>query len=304
MRAIAILNRDAGTLRTMDLEVYAEHLRRAFAAHGHVVECQIVAGNQVVETLTSASRDPSCEALIVAGGDGTVSAAAGIAWKSGRPLGVIPAGTMNLFARAIGLPLDVAAVPDVLARWNVRAVDICDAEGHPFVHQFSAGMHARMIRLREKLPYRSRLGKIGANLRASFSAALNPPAFDVTYAVGGQKRKLRISAVSVSNNPFGASPFLVPERLDGGRLGLYFAKALDWRGAFRLAFDILRGKLKENVAIRAETAGEVALDFPRRRRRARCVIDGELMPLPRSMTIRIHPGELKILAPASGQAAG
>ena len=298
MKAIAILNRDAGTLRTMDLEAYAELLRLAFEAHGHDVDCRIVPGKHVVEALKKASRDPSCEALIVAGGDGTVSAAAGIAWKSGCPLGVIPAGTMNLFARAIGLPLDVSAVPDVLAQWNVRAVDICDAEGHPFVHQFSAGMHARMIRLREKLPYRSRLGKINANVRASFAAALNPPAFDVAYAVGGQREKLRVSAISVSNNPFGPSPFLVSERLDGGRLGLYFAKTLNWRGALRLAFDILRGKLKENIAVRAETAGEVELQFPRRKRSAHCVIDGELMPLPRSITIRTHPGELKILGPA------
>lgn len=297
MRAIAILNRHAGTLRTMDLEAFSRDLRDAFAAEGHSLDCRLVDGRDVVAAIEAAAAEPDCQGLIVAGGDGTVSAAAGIAWKSGLPLGVIPAGTMNLFARAIGLPLNVADVPAILARWQVRAVDICEAEGHSFIHQFSAGMHVRMIRLREKMPYRSRFGKMAANIRASVSTALDPPQFDVAYAADGKRERLRVSAVSVSNNTFGPNPLLVAERLDGGHLGLYFARALNWRGALRLAFDILRGKLKENISVRAQTAEEVVLHFPGRSRSARCVIDGELLPLPREIHIRIHPGALKILAP-------
>jgi diacylglycerol kinase family enzyme len=297
MRAIAILNRDAGTLRTTNLEAYVTAFEAAFAAKGHEVVCRVVDGRDVIKALEEVAADESADALIIAGGDGSVSAAAAIAWKRGVPLGVVPAGTMNLFARAAGLPLNVHAVPAVLADWNIVAADICDADGHPFVHQFSAGMHARMVRLREKMVYRSRLGKLAANLRASLGVALNPPSFDVAYTVGGRRETLRVSAISVSNNPFGPSPILVPERLDGGHLGLYLAGRLDWRGAIKLAFDILRGRLKENVAVRAELVDEVELHFPKRKRSAHCVLDGELLPLPRTIRIRIHPGELKIFAP-------
>jgi diacylglycerol kinase family enzyme len=299
MRAIAVLNKDAGTLRTMDLEAYVSLLETAFAAEGHQVDCRVVAGRDVVAALKAAAAEPQTDALIVAGGDGSVSAAAAIAWKSGHPLGVIPAGTMNLFARAIGLPLDVNAVPGVLAQWNVMAADIGDANGNPFVHQFSAGMHARMIRLREKIAYKSRLGKIAANIRASIGVLLDPPGFDLTYKTNGNEESLKVSAISVSNNAFGPSPMLISERLDGGHLGLYLAKRLNWKGALHLAFDLFRGKLKENIAIRSELVQEVELHFPRRTPTARCVLDGELMPLPRDIRICIHPGALKVLGPAS-----
>lgn len=298
MRAIAILNKDAGTLRTMDLEAYASMLATSFAAEGHEIVCRIVAGRDVVASLKAAAAEPTADALIVAGGDGSVSAAAAIAWKSGHPLGVIPAGTMNLFARAIGIPLDVNTVPAVLAEWNVMDVDIGDANGNPFVHQFSAGMHARMIRLREKIAYKSRLGKISANIKASFGVLLDPPAFDVTYRIDGREESLKVSAISVSNNAFGPSPLLISERLDGGHLGLYLAKRLNWRGALHLAIDLFRGRLKENVAVKSELVREVELHFPRRTPTARCVLDGELMPLPRDIRIRIHPGALKVLGPA------
>jgi diacylglycerol kinase family enzyme len=282
----------------MDLEAYVKTLEKAFADGGHEVACKIVAGRDVVHALTAASKDANTDAIIIAGGDGSVSTAAAIAWKSGVPLGVIPAGTMNLFARAIGLPLDVHAVPAVLADWNVMDADIGDANGHPFVHQFSAGMHARMIRLREKIAYRSRIGKIAANVRASFGVLLDPPAFDLDYTVDGHQETLHVSAISVSNNAFGPSPMLVSERLDGGHLGLYIAERLDRRGAARLAVDIFRGRLKDNIAVRSHLVQEVDLHFPRRTKTARCVIDGELMPLPKDIHIRIHPGALKVLGPA------
>lgn len=294
MRAIAILNRDAGTLRTTDLEAYRASFKSAFSTKGHEVDCRIVAGADVVEALEEAAGDKTADALIIAGGDGSVSAAAAIAWRSGLPLGVVPAGTMNLFARAAGIPMDIQAVPAVLADWHIVAADICDADDHPFVHQFSAGMHARMIRLREKMEYRSRLSKIAANVRASLGVMFNPPSFEVVYRVNGERAKMRVSAISVSNNPFGPSPILVSERLDGGHLGLYLAKRLDWRGAMGLAFDILRGRLKENIAVQADLVSEVELHFPKRKRSSRCVLDGELLPLPRTTRIRIHPGELKI----------
>lgn len=297
MRAIAVLNKDAGTLRTMDLEAYVSLLETSFAAEGHQVICRVVAGRDVVASLKAAAAEPHTDALIVAGGDGSVSAAAAIAWKTGHSLGVIPAGTMNLFARAIDLPLDVNAVPAVLAEWNVMAADIGDANGNPFVHQFSAGMHARMIRLREKIAYKSRLGKIAANIRASIDVLFDPPSFEVTYKANGNEESLKVSAISVSNNAFGPSPMLISERLDGGNLGLYLAKRLNWKGALHLAFDLFRGKLKENVAVRSELVQEVELHFPRRTPTARCVLDGELMPLPRDIRICIHPGELKVLGP-------
>jgi diacylglycerol kinase family enzyme len=236
-------------------------------------------------------------AIIAGGGDGTISTAAGIAWKNGMPLGVIPAGTMNLFARSLKLPLDIWAVLETLATGDLRNCDIGSADGKAFVHQFSAGMYARMVRLRNALTYRSRAGKIVANVRASVGVVLDPPQFEVEFEVDGHREMRMTSAISVSNNPFGENGLLVPEDMTTGHLGIYIAAPLTPTRAARLAIDLLRGKLRANAAITEMKAKAVDLHFPRVYRSANYALDGELVPLGKDVAIRLHPGELKVIVP-------
>jgi len=275
MKLIAIFNRDGGTFKTTDMTEYCSLVQTTFRGAGHDIECRLVEGPNIVEEMEKAAATPGLDGLIAGGGDGTISAAAGIAWKNGLALGVVPAGTMNLFARSLKLPLDIRAVVDVLAEGNVRDVDIASVQGRPFVHQFSAGLHARMVRYRNNMAFASRLGKIQ-----------------------------EVCAISVSNNEFGEHPFLVPDDVAGGHLGFYLADVMTPPGVVRLAFDILRGKLKENAAVTSMTTPELELHFPKSRRDVRCVIDGELLPMERDVLIKLHPGELKVFtSPVIQQAA-
>ena len=298
MRLKAFLNSGGGTLRTMDVAAYGERVEAAFRRAGHEIEVVILDAPDLIDAMRWAADAGGIDALVVGGGDGTVSAAAGIAWQNGLALGVIPAGTMNLFARSLGLPLDVEAVLDVLAHAPVRNVDIATVNERPFVHQFAAGLHARMVVLREGMEYASRLGKIRANLRAAFGVVANPPAFDVEFAAAGQTGTRRVSAVSVSNNAFGANPLLVADDISGGRLGFYLADALPPLGVARLSLDLLFGRLQQNAAVNFTEASEVELRFPRATRTSRCIVDGELLPMPRNVVVKIHAGALRVLAPS------
>ena len=85
-----------------------------------------------------------------------------------KALAILPAGTMNLFARSLGIPLTLDAAVQSFADGKVQAVDIATANGQPFVHQFSIGMHAKLVHLREKMDFGSRLGKIRASARAAY----------------------------------------------------------------------------------------------------------------------------------------
>ncbi|KAI1691997.1 diacylglycerol kinase catalytic domain-containing protein [Ditylenchus destructor] len=105
-------------------------------------------GADIEMALRRCSDRTDLDAMLAGGGDGTVSAAAGLAWQSRMPLGIIPAGTMNLFARSLNIPLDIWQAIDALADGDIAAADIGTADDRAFVHQFSAGLHARMVRLR------------------------------------------------------------------------------------------------------------------------------------------------------------
>lgn len=295
MKLVAIFNRDGGTFKTTDMEAYRDHAQRVFTQAGHDIDCRVISGKDIVQEMERTADETGLEGLIAGGGDGTISAAAGIAWKHNIALGVVPAGTMNLFARSLKLPLDIWQAVDTLAEGHVQNVDIASANGHPFVHQFSAGLHARMVRIRDKMQYASRLGKIRANIRAAIGVVLDPPIFDVEFTVGGETQHRRVCAISASNNEFGPNPLLVADDITRGHLGFYLAEALTPSGVAGLAVDILRGKLKENAAVTAMAVEQVELHFPRRRNDVRCVIDGELLPMDKDVKLQIHAGELKVI---------
>ncbi|TWF56953.1 diacylglycerol/lipid kinase family protein [Neorhizobium alkalisoli] len=295
MKLSAVFNRDGGTFRTTDMEAYCARATEIFRAAGHDFECHVVPGDDVVDAMKKAAGRSGVEGLIAGGGDGTISAAAGIAWKEGIALGVVPAGTMNLFARSLKLPLDIWQVLDALAEGEPEAIDIASANGKSFVHQFSAGLHARMVRYRNSMHFASRLGKIRASTRAAIGVMLNPPEFEVEYTVDGKTNYRKVSAISVSNNEFGRDPLMYADSLTRGRLGFYLAEPMKPAGVAKLTFDILRGRLKENAAVTAMTATELELHFPRHRKDVRCVIDGELLPMKRDVVLKIHAGELKVL---------
>jgi diacylglycerol kinase family enzyme len=299
MKIRAVLNRDGGTFKTTDMQAYCESANRAFAAKGHELDCSVVAGDEIVAALERAAAQPGVEAVLAGGGDGTISTAAAIAWKAKLPLGVIPAGTMNLFARSLKLPLDIWKVLDVLADGTIADVDIATANGRPFVHQFSAGLHARMVRMRNQMNFASRLGKMRASTSAAFGVMLDPPRFEVVFDIDGDGRsdERPVSAISVSNNPLGNNSLFFADRVDTGKLGVYLADPLEPTGVGKLAFDIIRGKFKDNEAVTASTAERVRLHFPKHRKGAACVLDGELLRMPADVEIKIHPGELKVLVP-------
>jgi diacylglycerol kinase family enzyme len=298
MNVHAVFNRDGGTFRTMDMDAFCQTATRIFEAHGHTLTCENVTGKQIKRKLEAVAAKGDVDVLLAGGGDGTISTAAGIAWKAGMPLGVVPAGTMNLVARTLKVPLDLEEALESLAAGEIMDADIASANGRAFVHQFSIGMQARMVRLRNSYSFKSRFQKIIATSRAAMGVILDPPVFKVSIDIDGKSETRKVSAIAVSNNHYGNDSLLYADTLTGGQLGIYIAKPLSTAGMTRLAADILRRRFRDNENIDEIGAMKVHLYFPKLYSKARAVIDGELVELERDVTILLHPGELKILAPS------
>ena len=120
---------------------------------------------------TLAERLDGTDRVVVAGGDGSVGAAAVLARRQALPLAVIPAGTANDFARWLGVPLDIeeAALLAADPAANTTPVELADAGGRPFVNAASAGLSvdaARRARGLKKLlgPLAYPLGAMRAGL--------------------------------------------------------------------------------------------------------------------------------------------
>jgi diacylglycerol kinase family enzyme len=296
MQVVGVFNRDGGTFRTTDMAAFAERAHSIFGEHGHVLDARVVEGASLLAELERAAGE--AEMLLVGGGDGTVSAAAGVAFRSGVPLAVLPAGTMNLFARSLGVPLNLEQALAALAAGTVDAVDIATANGRPFVHQFSVGIHPKLVRLRQSLAYKSRIGKMLASARAALAAVARPPNFTAEIVTERGLERRRMAGLSVSNNPFEEGHLPRADALDRGVLGIYVVKPLSPWVLVKLAFGLLRGRFKSLPDVVDREAKAATVRFPRRKSGAVAVLDGELIALADRVDLKLHPRALKVVLPA------
>jgi diacylglycerol kinase family enzyme len=300
MRSKAILNKDGGTLKTEDLDWFSGFLKDAFEHAGHVIDVEIIAGDALIETLEAAENDPEIDAIVAGGGDGTVAAAAGAAFRSGKALGVLPAGTMNLFARALGLPLQLDLAARALARAEPRALDIGTMNGRPFTHQYSVGLQAKVVKNRKIYAYSSKLGKIWASLTACLNILRRRIAFAAEITADGESESGRYSVLALANNEYGVDHMPYPAKLDAGVLGVYRTGVLSPLQSARLSSDLLVGKWRENPDLRSATAEAVTIRFESKRRRDHALLDGELVLIEDVVELKIQKRALQVLAPDPG----
>ncbi|BDA85891.1 multidrug transporter [Aureimonas sp. SA4125] len=298
MKIHTILNREGGTLKTTDLDRFSELIADEFRLHGHDVDIECVRGSEIVKAIKRAADRSDLDVLLVGGGDGTVSAAAAALMNHPMALAILPAGTMNLFARTLQIPLAIEAAVVALAGGAITEVDVATVNGKPFVHQFAVGMHARMVRMRDSIAYGSRLGKMFASTRAIMATLRSLPMVEVEIDIDGEIRRLETPALAVSNNVYGDGHLPFADDPRGGVLGVYICETRDTRAMTRLTFDILRGKWRQNPSLKVYAARKVVVGCRGSKRQDRAVRDGELRNLAERSEIVIHPKALRVLVPS------
>ena len=191
---------------------------RELLPRAEVLELREDAG--VAELLGEAARSGRARALGVAGGDGSVAAAAAVALEFGLPLAVVPAGTLNHFARDLGVATPPEAAKAVVNGAAVQ-VDVAEVNGVPFLNTASIGSYPEMVRRRDRLS--GRMGKWAALTVAA--AQVLRHGSPVELELNGQ----RVSAwiLFIGNGcyvPRGLSPAWRP-RLEDGLLDVQYLRA-------------------------------------------------------------------------------
>ena len=296
MKITIVLNRDAGTLRTLDAKAVGEELAEIFRAEDHVVMVEIAAGENAVAAIKRAAKANEIDAIVVGGGDGTISAAAAIAAESGMTLGILPLGTMNFFARSLAIPTEMKAAAKALAMGEIASVDIAKVNGRTFVHTLALGIHPTMVAEREKLAYGSRYGKMLGSARAFLRVIRNPRRFSVSIKTDETTEEFRTAGLVVSNNSLGKGHLPYADRLDEGVLGLYVTTARGWLQLARVAAAAAFGGAAESplVEYRATQAADIRLG---RHKSVQTTLDGELVHIPGPLKVEIVAGGLKVLKP-------
>lgn len=275
-------------------------------AAGHPHECVNVPGAGIEEVMREgvalARRHEG--ALVIAGGDGTISAAVQQALPAGVPLGVIPVGTFNYFARSHGIPLDLEAATRVLLDAAVVPVPVGLVNDRYFVVNASVGLYAESLADREAFKQRFGRSRAVALLAGVATLLRSQRSWQVQLEAAGRHRLVRTSTVFVGNNMLQLQQTGIPgvEALAQGRLvavivrpaGLWSRLATFLRGA--------AGKLWQADAVDC-FAFERLCVTPRQRHGAHrwlAGIDGERVRLEVPLRFQRAEQPLRLMVPAAG----
>ena len=289
---VAILNRES---REGDA-AGAERIERAFTAAG--VECRVVragAGDDLREAAARAAGGQPC-AVVAAGGDGTMGAVASAVAGSPVPLGVLPLGTLNHFAKDLGIPLDLDGAVAAIAAGRTIAVDVCEVNGRVFVNNSSLGLYPLLVRQRE-LRQRLGRGKWPAFAWAAIAALRWYPFLHVRLEADGKTMVRRTPFVFVGNNAYAMEGFRIGSRasLTGGRMCVYMTHGTGRLALLRLALAALAGRLDRAQNFDSLSTAELWIDA--RARRVNVAVDGEVAAIETPLHYRIRPGALRVIVP-------
>lgn len=300
MHCAILINRHAGTIASRGPRAVVESLRRQIDAEGATAEIRLLHPASMSDALEAARDDEYFDAVIVGGGDGTISFAAGLFVDSGKTLGILPLGTMNLFARSLRIPIDIDRALTALLAAEPAAVDLCSVNDRIFTHHVALGLHPTILRARESMTYRGRLGKIWASLRAFFRTLRRPPTLRVATTIDGVVSRWRTNTLIVSNNSFieglGHLPYAANPQ--GGTLAIYIATSRNRRDLLRLSSSVAMGSWVNNPLLESHITEEVEIVL-RRRKHVLASVDGELIGLASPLRIVCRQGALITLMPES-----
>jgi YegS/Rv2252/BmrU family lipid kinase len=293
-RIAVIINGGAGAGHD---EQAASDLRARFASHG--VEADITLARSGEEMIAAARQaiDSGVDIVVAGGGDGTINAVASVLAGSGAALGVLPLGTLNHFAKDLGIPqvLD-AAIRNVATGRRVQ-VDVGAVNDRIFLNNSSLGLYPDIVRHREKQQHRLGRGKWPAAAWATIAALRRYPFLNVKLAVDGAEHARVTPFVFIGNNEYVMEGLSIGarQRLDGGKLSLYVAQRPGRLGLLRFAFRALVGKLAQERDF--DVMLSERLDIATRHRHLRVATDGEVTLMKTPLHYRIKPAALTVIVP-------
>ncbi|MFC5497412.1 diacylglycerol/lipid kinase family protein [Caenimonas terrae] len=282
---------------------WADGLQENFAAAGLQVDLKVMQQGSEIAPAVAAAVKQGARLVVAGGGDGTVSAvAAGLA-GTGVALGVLPMGTLNHFAKDLGIPLEQQPAIAVIAAGRQLEVDVGEVNGRVFINNSSLGLYPDIVRDREQRQRRLGQSKWRALLEASITAARRYPVLTVQVEVDGQTLTRRTPFVFIGNNQYTMEGFEIGERsaLNCGELSLYLTHRMGRFGLLRLAVMALLHRLDQARDFDMLTARDFMVKTGHRR--LRVATDGEVTVMEAPLRYRIRPAALRVMVPAPQEQA-
>lgn len=254
--------------------------------------------SQLSETVRQVvARDRQPDVVVAVGGDGTINTVAQQLMHSRIALGIIPMGTFNYMARALGIPPDPLAAAQVMVSGQRRAVHVGQVNQWIYVNNASIGLYPYLIEQREQ--DNKRFGRLQAvaklsgfvtllrthrNLRLRMRVdGLGEPVVSPVIFFGNNQLQLADMKLSLS------------ECAAAGRLAVIAVRPVKRLDMLRLMVRMQLGTFEQAPEVEAFCADEVVIDS--RQASIRVAIDGEVRDASTPLTFRVAREALQVMVP-------
>ncbi len=311
LKAVLITNPASGTGSGGSHAEQVRQIQRWLAGSPYAIETQETTPEIPAAAITREAVEAGAEAVLVAGGDGTVSEVARELVNKPVTLGIIPAGTFNNIARSVGLLPDLEAACGVVRSGCVQAIDVGTAnDSHYFFEAAGAGIDAELFPLGEEV----KSGHWSRLLEAiQLGIKYQDQGFELTFdrsvreahRSGGRRRRIEAAqgnrirrqalCVVVANGPFYGTNFTVAARarVNDGLLTVSIFRNFTKPELFWHFRGISKGRFRFSPRVETYSAREIRV---RTRRPVPFHTDG--MPLGETPAhFRVTPGALRVFVP-------
>ena len=285
----------------------ARHFRRQLDAIGSQCALKATAAPGDARRLAAEAVGEGYDLIVAAGGDGTVNEVLnGLCGAPDGPararLGVLPLGTVNVFARELKIPFQIERAWEVLQRDRELKLDLPRAEfsangkmeRHYFIQLAGAGLDSRAIELVD-WQHKKKVGPLAYVIAGLKALRETKPKITAREDARPASQNFNGELVLIGNGKFYGGPFEIFPKADlcDGLLDVCVLPCVNWLTLLRCAPALLaRRKLPENLVRRFraasfELSGDAAASFE---------LDGELAgKLP--VKFSVERGRLRVVAP-------
>jgi len=293
-RVTVLLNRGGGAVAA-DAKI-GEKVASALSQAGVDAEVELVEGGDCAVRCRSIAERGD-ELLVVGGGDGTIGAAASALVGTKTVLGILPLGTLNHFARDLGIPTKLEDAAKLIAERHERKVDVAEMNGRIFINNSAIGLYPLLVVDRDSQRRRLGRSKAAAMLIASIRTLFRFGHQRLVLTVDDRNAQVDTPLLFVGNNDYRTDLAAAGQRdsLEGGRLCVLVMRKKTRRGFIAATFRALLGRSRTDDMVRLDDAERLRVSS--RKRMIAVSLDGEVARVELPLEYKIRPKALRVTAP-------
>jgi YegS/Rv2252/BmrU family lipid kinase len=293
-RITILLNRGGGTI-SADPKIRSK-VRDAFTAAGLDPKIEMIDGGKCAARCRAIAKRGD-KLVVVGGGDGTISAAAAALIDTKTRLAILPLGTLNHFARDLGIPDKLEDAAAVIAAGKERRVDVAEMNGRIFINNSAIGLYPLMVLDRDRQQERLGRSKRLAMLIASARMLARFRHQRLTLTVNDERETVETPLLFVGNNDYCLDLAAAGkrERLDGGELSVFVMRKKSRVGFIAASIRALSDRTRRDDMVRLDQVQR--LRVASRKSALAISLDGEVVREKPPLDYKIRKQALRVLSP-------